>query len=700
MTVIRFAPGLKPVLKHVAHDQSSHGNWADGITLGRMRLDPTNEDDVRKAFTGTLDTRAGKVSVVVDSVDVYSSETTATGSLIGPDGKKVGTWSRKIMPDVKVMYNDGLYVTRKKNLGIATEFQKHSEQAALAMGMDTIQIKARMDGIEAWATERFGFEFAGPPGEGLHRTSFRLREQGRNADADALDEFTNRFDGPKDTWPRPSEVMKFAEDAAVVTGYGGSGGMTIGKTVMSYGWNGEKPADRVTKQSGLGMFYVTVESSYGVDGFVMKHEQHDQSTHGNWATGTINAAWDSVLTDEAKVLAGKSEREALYPERYTPGRGSVINLKSGEIETRIVDLNPNKELAVGTPPRVQDYQPFADAGLTQNESWDVPGAVEMMESRLVPVGPPRPPQHVYRVMSVGEFEQAKNRGYIKSDERMNLGSDEGTVTSLRSTGSFYQPVDGSDYRVVRIKYDDADGWLRDRDGYIKTSEAVPFEQVDSVSPVVAGSGNLKKHGQHDQKTHGNWAHGSNTLTPTNLNGAETVKFQGSEDWADLEPSTDNSNNAAMEMAGSMVLQRIDKQFWGKTLVGEEQIIEYTDDVLKRSGYGDRVIAPHEDDGILGKNTEAAVAPALTKSLPANHPLYGADVPSLIYRKEGISEFVLLHEIAHIMEGSWKSPQNSGGHNNAWWDTWGALLANQPDMGRARSAVQAFGYQFGSGGVVK
>lgn len=28
--VIRFEPGLRPILKHQEHDQSSHGNWADG----------------------------------------------------------------------------------------------------------------------------------------------------------------------------------------------------------------------------------------------------------------------------------------------------------------------------------------------------------------------------------------------------------------------------------------------------------------------------------------------------------------------------------------------------------------------------------------------------------------------------------------------------------------------------------------------
>jgi GNAT superfamily N-acetyltransferase len=46
MTVIKFAPGLKPVLKHQEHDQSTHGNWADSgspklTILGKN--DGTNE---------------------------------------------------------------------------------------------------------------------------------------------------------------------------------------------------------------------------------------------------------------------------------------------------------------------------------------------------------------------------------------------------------------------------------------------------------------------------------------------------------------------------------------------------------------------------------------------------------------------------------------------------------------------------------
>jgi hypothetical protein len=138
------------------------------------------------------------------------------------------------------------------------------------------------------------------------------------------------------------------------------------------------------------------------------------------------------------------------------------------------------------------------------EAHEVEGVLGMGASGygkpLVPVGDARPPQHVYRVMSTAEFDQARERGYIKSDERMNLGPGEGTVTSLQSTGTFYAPTDGSDYRVVRIKYDDKDGWRTDSDSYIKTDQRVPFDQVDLFTTPVSQS-RVAKHGSHNQASH-------------------------------------------------------------------------------------------------------------------------------------------------------------------------------------------------------
>ena len=53
MRVIKFAPGLIPVLKHGEHDQSSHGNWATGNGLGIeevMRLHKSSDPLQSKVY--------------------------------------------------------------------------------------------------------------------------------------------------------------------------------------------------------------------------------------------------------------------------------------------------------------------------------------------------------------------------------------------------------------------------------------------------------------------------------------------------------------------------------------------------------------------------------------------------------------------------------------------------------------------------
>jgi hypothetical protein len=50
MKVIKFAPGLIPVLKHQEHDQSSHGNWAEGSEGSSSEL---SNDSIRDIISGS-----------------------------------------------------------------------------------------------------------------------------------------------------------------------------------------------------------------------------------------------------------------------------------------------------------------------------------------------------------------------------------------------------------------------------------------------------------------------------------------------------------------------------------------------------------------------------------------------------------------------------------------------------------------------
>jgi hypothetical protein len=65
-------------------------------------------------------------------------------------------------------------------------------------------------------------------------------------------------------------------------------------------------------------------------------------------------------------------------------------------------------------------------------------------------------------------------------------------------------------------------------------------------------------------------------------------------------------------------------------------------------------------------------------LPEGNSLKDKNIPVLCLRSRGTTKPALLHEIAHIMEGSWtdKSGKAGGGHNEVWYETWHKLLEKE------------------------
>ncbi len=96
------------------------------------------------------------------------------------------------------------------------------------------------------------------------------------------------------------------------------------------------------------------------------------------------------------------------------------------------------------------------------------------------------------------------------------------MTSLRSTGSFYEPGTSSgnaDYRIARLEYRDEDGWKLDDDEYVKTQERIPFSRVQAVTSVLPNTRNEKsfKFDENEARDdHGRWTSdgGGDTTTPT------------------------------------------------------------------------------------------------------------------------------------------------------------------------------------------
>lgn len=177
---------------------------------------------------------------------------------------------------------------------------------------------------------------------------------------------------------------------------------------------------------------------------------------------------------------------ASHPDRYEPNRGFGTSLKIGERETW-----PLQDLNNPQPPRLRDQVAVEVTGSITDLAarYEIAGTLPLTtpdgRSKINVWDPAsvRPPKYLYRVVSEEDWAGIQARGHIVSDGRMNLG-DEGTVTSLRPTGTFYAPR-GNTYRILRLSYADVDGWILDHDGYVKTHKPVPLSRVDAVTSPLA-----------------------------------------------------------------------------------------------------------------------------------------------------------------------------------------------------------------------
>ena len=74
LQVIRFAPGLKPVLKHLdgQHDQSTHGSWAgDGVSFEQDRNSLTMQDKSGNTLASIDFVNLGNNRLDINSIDSF-----------------------------------------------------------------------------------------------------------------------------------------------------------------------------------------------------------------------------------------------------------------------------------------------------------------------------------------------------------------------------------------------------------------------------------------------------------------------------------------------------------------------------------------------------------------------------------------------------------------------------------------------------
>ena len=88
-------------------------------------------------------------------------------------------------------------------------------------------------------------------------------------------------------------------------------------------------------------------------------------------------------------------------------------------------------------------------------------------------------QHLYRGMSEGEFQEAKGRGYIQSDQRgvIDVGWEGTNASTDPASAHSYMPRQGSG-RIVKMAYKPEDQWFGSNvDSYARTRQQIPWDRV-------------------------------------------------------------------------------------------------------------------------------------------------------------------------------------------------------------------------------
>jgi hypothetical protein len=95
-----------------------------------------------------------------------------------------------------------------------------------------------------------------------------------------------------------------------------------------------------------------------------------------------------------------------------------------------------------------------------------------------------PIRHVYRAMSEAEWRQARQRGFIQSDQRGTIADWEGTNAAVDPHSAISYLPRGQRGHVAKIRVEPEEKWFTiGADSYIRTRERVSLSRVERVVAV-------------------------------------------------------------------------------------------------------------------------------------------------------------------------------------------------------------------------
>lgn len=321
---------------------------------------------------------------------------------------------------------------------------------------------------------------------------------------DRDDEYLVRFDDGRKKWVKPNEVLrdpvypKFTRGQKVKDAYGNihtvasQNGPQVffqdrdGWAHPTKIWPVKKSAEEEAVEAGL-------------RDAVAKHGNHDQSEHGNWARGGHqgNPARDGAAAEGGGTPADRGAASARHEGEWEPD--------------------------YGTPIRFGDGQP-------------VPGV-----GKAIPV--------VAGGKSMDKLQQDIARRFgLESLPRLVKA---GQATSGKSVGSRSGMTTRGSYTEELREATRTDTWQTERGplqitmrGYLQRSPGTDGTYRSTFWATKLGAGtSVKKHGNHDQSSHGNWAR--DRMTPAEQGNAagrrDMARYHSDEAGEVAIPESDHSS---------------------------------------------------------------------------------------------------------------------------------------------------------------
>jgi hypothetical protein len=429
MKVIKFAPGLVPVLKHGEHDQASHGNWATGELSGEQ-----------KAVVSAWTSLSNKTSWRQIANDLSEGKT--------PNASE---------SDIKTVQT--LVNTIKQN-GVIP-----SEALGFAASLTT------------------GLRWQGT----LPKVGDNLKNELSSA---TIDERTaERF----------SQYSDFggAKGKPVVFHYGyGTKGLDVNRTgadafADEKEWLVSGTFEVTDKYSENGITHVNLKPITSVK----KHGTHDQKDHGNWATDSQGSASELSDSDIQDIIHNTKTIEEMY-QKVAERLGKTLKPKVAVIP------EGEENLYRGMSDLTRDSQQLIDGKIrfTPFQTWG---------------------QGIYATPSKQDAESYGQVVRMKLDDSAKILRTESEAFSVDTSSTPFKS-DFIDFPrlLPKITSGEIDNFsvsdayniywaAKGYDGYQPHGgEIVLFNGTHlTVNKTDIGSA-VKKHQEHDQSSHGNWAEGS------------------------------------------------------------------------------------------------------------------------------------------------------------------------------------------------